>query len=150
MRITLDTTVIVKALVKPRRLKDDKILKEQTRLHELAFSILSSVQEGKTQMCIPSIAIVETASVVSRLTGSDKLGKEAADFVTGLAHSIVYDVEMLDDSVEIAVNTKASGFDVVFIACSRLTNSTLITDDIGMHRAALSAGISSKLLREMK
>src|SRR3989338_3646428 len=127
MLITLDTTVLVKALVEPRREK-----------------------KGKNQLCIPSVAIVETASVVSRLTGSEELGKEAADFVTELAHSIIYDVELLDKAVAIATNTKASVFDVIFLACSKLTNSMLITDDAGMHKAAASAGVESKLLREMQ
>ena len=62
---------------------------------------------------------------------------------------IIYDIELLEEAVDIATKTKASGFDVIFIACSKLTNSTLITDDLGMHRAATSFGIDSKLLREM-
>lgn len=149
MRVTLDTTVIVKALVEPRRAKDDSILKEQTRLHKLALSFVTNIQEGKDHLYIPSIALVETASVISRLTGSENLGKDSADFVIGLAHSILYDVELLDVAVAIATHTKASGFDVIFLACCKLTNSTLVTDDIRMHRAARSVGIPSQLLREL-
>ncbi len=145
----IDTTVLVKALVEPRRAKDDKILEEQLRLHKIAFSIVADIQKGKNKLCVPSIAIIETAAVVSRLTGSREIGKESADFVTGLSDSIIYDIELLDEAVEIATKTKASGFDVVFLACSRLTKSTLITDDIGMYEVAISIGIPSKLLRRM-
>ena len=92
MRLVLDTTVLVKALVEPRRAKDDKILKEQSRLHKIAFSIVSDIQNGKNKLCVPSIAIVETAAVVSRLTGSREIGRESADFVTGLSDTIVDDI----------------------------------------------------------
>jgi predicted nucleic acid-binding protein len=45
-------------------------------------------------------------------------------------NSRVYsDVYLLERSIEIGVRTKASGFDVVFMACAEETGSMLITDD---------------------
>ena len=44
---------------------------------------------------------------------------------------------------------RISGFDSIFIACAKITDSTLFTDDKKMYEAALKVGVKAKLLRDM-
>ncbi|ODS42860.1 MAG: hypothetical protein MSIBF_06220 [Candidatus Altiarchaeales archaeon IMC4] len=147
--VTLDTTVLAKGIIPPRRRKNDPIYAEQFRLYTVAKSIIREVETGLAVMNIPSVAIVEIAAVGARLTGKEGRGILASEYVRNYGH-ILHDVYLLDDAVRIAAKTKISGFDSVFIACARITDSTLITDDKGMYDAALKAGIRAKLLRNIQ
>ena len=146
--LTLDTTALANALFPPRRRKNDSIYEEQFRLHTIAKSILSEIENKQSVMNVPSVAIVEIAAVGARLTGKDERGLQASDYVREHGN-IIYDVDFLDESVIIAAKTKISGFDSIFIACAKIANSTLITDDRKMHEAAIKVGVNSKLLRDM-
>jgi len=44
-------------------------------------------------------------------------------------YRIVYEDEIRDYTIEIALNTGSSGFDIYFIATAKPYNATLITDD---------------------
>ena len=149
MNITLDTTVLAKGLIPPRRRKKDIIYEEQLRLHTIAKSMIGEVERRESIMNIPSIAVVEIAAVGARLTGKEEKGIEVSDFVREFG-KIIYDSGFLDEAVNIASSTKISGFDSIFIACAQLTNSTLITDDRKMFDAAVKLGIDVKLLRDIK
>lgn len=146
--LTLDTTVLANAIFPPRRKKDDSIYKEQLRLHTIAKSIVGKVESKKSVMNIPSVAIVEIAAVGARLTGKYERGLQASDYVREHGN-IMYDIDFLDKSVDIAAETKVSGFDSIFIACAKISNSLLVTDDKKMHDAAVNAGVKSALLRDM-
>jgi len=148
MSLTLDTTVLAKAIVPPRRRKQDAIYKEQFRLYTIAKSITAKVESRQNIMNIPSVSIIEIAAVTARLTGKEERGIQASDYVKQHS-SIIYDLYLLEEAVRIAASTKISGFDSVFIACAKITESALITDDKKMHEAAVKAGIKAKLLRDM-
>lgn len=145
--ITLDTTVIVRGLVPPRRTKKDELYEIHHRLHKKARNILGKVEKGELVNHSPVIALVETAAVISRLTNSRIATEMALSFLE--AHTKFYsDVYLLDKAIELGIKTKASGFDVIFIACAQVTGSTLITDDKKMYNKALMAGIPAEILRE--
>ena len=148
MNVTLDTTVLAKGLIPPMRRKKDVLYEEQSRLHVIAKSIISKVESKESVMHIPSVAVVEIAAIGARLTGKEEKGIEVSDFVENHG-KIVYDIDLMSEAVRIAAKTKISGFDSIFIACAKTTNSMLITDDKKMHEAADRVGVSSKLLREM-
>lgn len=149
MRQTIDSSVIIKGMLKPRRKKQDEILKEQIRLHNIASSIMDKVNSGETQLIIPNVAIVEVASVASRLTGTKDIGLNTANFVKGVA-TIVNEADILSECIDIAADTKLSGFDNLFITCAKVNDSLLITDDRKMFNAAVKVGIDAKLLRDIK
>lgn len=149
MNKTLDTTAIIKGILEPRRKKKDAIFEEQMRIYRIASSIMDDIYGGKDELFIPTISVVEIAAVTSRLTGDKNTGSETAAFIRSIS-SIVNEAVILDDAVSIAAETKISGFDSIFIACAKATNSILVTDDKKMHEAALKAGVSSRLLREME
>jgi predicted nucleic acid-binding protein len=146
--ITLDTTVLAKGIIPPIRRKKDSVYEEQFRLHTIAKSIIREVENMQTVMNIPSIAIIEITAVGARLTGKDERGIQASDYVREHGN-IVYDFYLLEEAVRIAAKTRISGFDSIFIACAKITDSTLFTDDKGMYEAALKVGVKVKLLRDM-
>lgn len=146
--ITLDTTVLAKAIIPPRRRKQDSIYQEQLRLHAIAKSITSKVESKQDIMNIPSVAIIEIAAVAARLTGKEERGIQASNYIKEHGN-IVYDVFIIEEAIRIAAQTKISGFDSLFIACAKLSDSILITDDKRMYDAAINIGINAKLLRSL-
>lgn len=144
--VTLDTTVLVKGIIPPRRRKEDTLYEEQFRLYSVAKSIISEVENENTVMYIPSVALIEIAAVAARLTGKYERGILLSDYVK--CHgNVIYDVHLLEDAIKIAARTKISGMDTIFITCAMLTGSALITDDKKMYDAALEVGLNAKLLR---
>ena len=146
---TLDTTILAKGIFPPRRRKRDQIYEEQFKLHTIAKSVIKRVEDKEFIMNVPSIGIIEIAAVGARLTGKEQRGTEASGYVKEHGN-IIYDTDFLDEAVKIASKTKISGFDSVFIACAKITDSVLITDDKKMHDAALKIGIEAKFLRDMR
>lgn len=149
MNYTIDSSVLIKGLVKPLRKKQDLILEEQVRIYNIATSIMDKIYHNEISLIIPTVAIVEVACVSSRLTGMKSVGIKTATFVKSLAAQIIDEKEILHECIDIAATTKSSGFDSVFITCAKITNTPLITDDKGMYRAAQGIGIKAKLLRDM-
>lgn len=126
---TFDTSFIVKGLVIPRRRKKDHILNEQLKKHQIAKGYLDRVSKGKVVMYIPSLALVETAVVVARLTNSREEAEKAVLYLRENSSEIFYDVDILDDAISLGVEAKARSFDVMFLAVAKFTNSLLLTDD---------------------
>ena len=146
--ITLDTTVLARGILPPRRRKKDAIYENEFRLHVIAKSILSKVESKESIMNAPSAAIVEIAAVGARLTGKEERGIQASEYVKRHGN-IIYDISLISEAVKVASQTKISGFDAIFITCAKVTDSILITDDKNMYGAAINIGIKAKLLRDM-
>lgn len=108
--------------------------------------ILLKIESGEYLNHLPIIALIETACVVSRL--SDEVRADLAlDFLS--RNSRLYsDGYLLEMSIEIGLKTKASGFDVLFMACAEKTNSKLITDDRKMWDRANDYGLEVIFLRD--
>jgi len=146
-RVTTDTTVLVRGLVPPRRKRHDVIFEEYVRLHTRASEVLRRIEQGEYQNHIPLLALIETACVVSRLTNDPESASLSVSFVS--SHAKLYDTaDLLERSIEIGIASKASGFDVIFMACADVTGSQLITDDRKMYERARESGIDTTLLRE--
>jgi predicted nucleic acid-binding protein len=146
-RVTTDTTVLVRGLVPPRRKRHDLIFEEYIRLHTSASEVLRRIEQGEYQNHIPLLALIETACVVSRLTNDPESASLSVSFVS--SHAKLYDTaDLLERSIEIGITSKASGFDVIFMACADVTGSQLITDDRKMYERARESGIDTTLLRE--
>jgi len=147
INITCDTTVIVKGFVPPKRRKHDEIYQEQLRLHNKAKEILRKVEFGEYELHIPLIAFVEIACVISRLTNDEESVKLAISFLGQYAHAYP-DMILFDKAIKIGMKTKASGFDVLFLACAEFTNSILITDDRKQYEKAKGYGLKAEFLRD--
>ncbi|PKP57855.1 MAG: hypothetical protein CVT89_03790 [Candidatus Altiarchaeales archaeon HGW-Altiarchaeales-2] len=147
--VTLDTTVLIKGIIPPGRIKKDSIYEEQFKLHITARSIIHKIEINESVMNVTSTALIEVAAVAARLTGKEDRGILASDYVRKHGN-VVGDIYLPDESISIAAKTKISGFDSVFIACAKITASTLITDDKQMYEAAVKIGINAQLLRDIK
>jgi predicted nucleic acid-binding protein len=148
-KVTTDTTVLVRGLVLPRRKRQDAISDEYIRIHTSASNVLRRIETGEYQNHIPLLALIETACVVSRLTNDPESALLTVSFVS--SHAKMYDTaDLLERSIEIGIETKASGFDVIFMACADVTGSLLITDDRKMYERSREAGIDTTLLRDWK
>src|SRR3989338_9605239 len=117
--ITLDTTVLARGILPPRRRKKDAIYENEFRLHVIAKSILSKVESKESIMNAPSAAIVEIAAVGARLTGKEERGIQASEYVKRHGN-IIYDISLISEAVKVASQTKISGFDAIFITCAKV------------------------------
>lgn len=144
-----DANVIVKGLVEPRRKKEDELFEREMRLHKKAKEYLLGVEAGQIEMMIPSIALIEVACVVSRLTGDDELARDAVNFLLWGARKIFFDSETLDAAINTGIKTKASGFDTVYLVVLEMADAVLITDDLKLHNLAKRMELKSELLREI-
>jgi len=146
--VTTDTTVLVKGMIPPRRRIKDELYEEYLNLHRKAKEILLKIEKGVYKNHIPLIALIETACVVARMTNDDESAKLALSFVS--QNSNLYsDAYLLERSIDIGVETKASGFDVIFMACADVTDSVLMTDDRKMYEKANDYGLEVMFLREV-
>ncbi|WP_456423439.1 type II toxin-antitoxin system VapC family toxin [Thermococcus sp.] len=144
--LVLDTSVFVKGFVPPKRKKRDEVYYSRLALHRKAKSILDEVTMGKVLLHEPVVMLVETASVVSRLSNNPTLSRLAVSFIT--EHSLLYsDVYLLETAIDLGITTKASGFDVLFLACAKRAGAKLITDDKKRYEEAVKTGIRAELLR---
>ena len=149
-KLTIDSSVLIKALVPPKRRKQDGIYSTQKQLHTNALKIFEDVVRKKISMSIPSAVLIEVGAVVSRLTNNETDAKEAVEKVRLHASQILFDHEILELTISTAIKTKASGFDNLILSCAISTNSAIITDDSKLHEIAIEYGLKSYLLRELQ
>ena len=142
--VVLDSTVIINALIEPRRKKVDSIKKEQARLHKIATDIVNG-----SRFIVPTACLFEVACVCARMTGKEEIGIRAANYVNSIASEVVSEAMIKDTCIRIAAAVKSSGFDSLFIACAKSSDAELITDDRKMFEAAINFGVRTKLLRNM-
>jgi predicted nucleic acid-binding protein len=146
-KVTVDTLVIVKGLVPPRRRKRDQLFESQRELHLRCREILLKTESGEYINHIPLLALIETACVVSRL--SDDMRADLALTFLRQNSKFYGDAYLMERAIEIGMKTKASGFDVIFMACAEETGSMLITDDRKMHERANYYGLDAIFLRDL-
>jgi predicted nucleic acid-binding protein len=119
-KFTIDSNVIIKALVPPLRRKDDDIYHQQMNLHTTSVKILEKIITEKIVMYIPSVVLIEVGAVVSRITNNKKDAMEAVEKVRLYSSKILFDYDILENTISTAIDTKASGFDNI-INCFNLS-----------------------------
>jgi predicted nucleic acid-binding protein len=149
VRYTIDTSFAVKGMVPPRRQKLDDILEKQQKMHKLARSYLDKVRDKHAEMYIPAVALIETAIVISRITNNEKDSRKGISFLRRNAVHMFYEHEILEEAISFGIESKASGYDTIFLTIAMITQSELLTDDSLQHKIALRRGIVSHLLRDM-
>jgi len=146
IKVTTDTSVLISGLVPPRRRIKDQLFSEQHDLYMRANEIMGKIASKEYSNHVPLVTMIEVAAVVSRLTNDAKSVTLALSFVS--ENSRLYpDVYLLEKAIEIGQETKASGFDVLFMACSEVSGSKLLTDDRKMYEKAVEYGLNASFLR---
>ncbi|RLF22801.1 MAG: hypothetical protein DRN15_08130, partial [Thermoprotei archaeon] len=64
-------------------------------------------------------------------------------------YQVIYEEEIRDSAVDLALETGASGFDTYFMTIAKLYNATLITDDEPMAIYAERIGVDTILVRRV-
>ena len=143
-KFTVDTNIIIKAFFKPKNIPSH-IIERELETHEKCRLILSKITSF--DVYVPYPIVIETASVIKRLTGNEKIAKE---FATGIENSftIIEEAEIKEIALDIACKTGASGLDTYFLAVAKMFGTLLISDDEKMVKHAETLGIPSVLVRE--
>ncbi len=148
-KVVLDTSVIVKAILKPGRWLPRDIYEREIKTHEKLRLLIRLLKEKQIKMLLPFVALVEVAGVLTRLT-SRSLAREVVESLrTTENYQVIYEEKIGDSAIYLALETGASGFDNYFMTIAKLYNATLITDDEPMAIYAERIGIDTILVRRI-
>jgi len=143
--VVLDTSVRVKSIFKPHKSLQALDYSRELETHEKCSTIVRLIEEHDVAVYIPSVCIIEAASVTKRFGGRAMAIKVSKGLIR--SYGLVGEDALFDIAWDVAVDTGCSGFDSYFIALARLKDAALITDDLGMHRHAQDSGADSILVR---
>ena len=148
-KVVLDTSVIVKAVLKPSRWLPKNIYEREVETHEKSRLLIRLVKQKRIEVFIPFVALVEVAGVLTRLASSSLAREVVESLKTSENYHIVYEEEIRDHAIKIALEVGSSGFDTYFIAVAKKFNAMLITDDEPMAIYAKHLSIDTILIRRI-
>ncbi len=128
-KVVLDTSVIVKAILKPGRWLPRDVYERELETHRKSRLLIRLLREKGVEVFIPFAALVEVASVLARLASSSLAREVVESLKTSENYHVVYEEEIRDYAIRIALEVCSSGFDTYFIAVAKMLNAVLITDD---------------------
>ena len=145
--VVLDTTVIVKSILKPPKHLPPHIYRREVETRRKIHALLEILESQGYTVYFPRAGIIEVAAVLKRggLSGQAIIGlvKSMEETFIIVGEDIVY-----SKAFEIALERAPSGFDTYFIALATATSSMLITDDKPMASHAKALGIKTILMRD--
>ena len=145
--VVLDSSVIVKSILKPGRWLPEEVYRRELEIHHKARALVKALKSSDTVVLIPYPVIVEVAAVISRLASRELAGKVVESLKTTKNYTIVYEEEYRDKALKAALQTGSSGFDAYIIGLAWDRDALLITDDEPMSRHAETLGVKVVLLR---
>jgi len=145
--VVLDTSVIVKSLVRPSPNLLNKVYRREVETHEKCRDVILEIERLRLETLIPFAGLVEVASVLNRLLNEDFARRIVSSL--SVTYKIVREDEFGDYALEVAFREAPSGFDTYFIALARKEGSTLITDDEPMAIHAERLKIDSISVRSL-
>ncbi|ACX72795.1 PilT protein domain protein [Methanocaldococcus vulcanius M7] len=146
IKVVLDTSVIVKSILLPRKSLPKDIYDREIKTHNKCKQLIKFLNNEGINVYLPKVALVEVASVLKR-HGYPKIALQVIESLSN-SYNFVSENEIFEHSIDIALKTGASGFDCYFIATSSMLNAILITDDEKMNKHANSIGLKSILIIE--
>jgi len=147
-RVVLDTSAIVKAVLKPGRWLPGSVYERELETHRKPRLLIRLLSEKGVELPIPFAALVEVAGVLTRLASRNLAMEVAEPLKTTRGYRIIYEEEIRDHATEIALSTGSSGFDTYSIAIAKPYNATPITDDEPMPIQAERVGANTVLVRK--
>lgn len=143
----LDTTVIVKGLLKPYQKLPAEIYERELETHRKCKFILNRLEQETFEVYIPLVCVVEVAAVFKRLTGKEKLALGVSLKIKEI-YFMVGEEKFFDEAWKNAAKTGSSGFDSYFLALAKIMDATLITDDENMAEKGSMTNIKTILVRK--
>ena len=147
--VVLDSSVIVKAVLKPGRWLPREVYEREVNTHIKAKALIKLLDKYGVRVLIPYPVVVEVAAVIARLAGRELAERVVESLKATRQYTIIYEEEHRDKALEVALATGSSGFDAYVIALAKSRNALLITDDEAMSIHASNLGVRSVLLRSV-
>ncbi len=145
--VVLDSSVIVKSVLKPGRWLPSEIYRRELETHYKARALIKILKSQQIRVLIPYPVLVEVVAVIARLANRELATKVLESIKTTKNYIIVYEEEYRDRALRVAFETGSSGFDAYIIALAWSRNALLITDDETMSKHAKTLGVNVILLR---
>ncbi|WXG41518.1 MAG: type II toxin-antitoxin system VapC family toxin [Candidatus Freyarchaeum deiterrae] len=146
-RFVLDTTVIVKGLLKPYQRLPAEIYDRELETHHKCKFILDRFEKEAFEIYIPLVCVVEVAAVFKRLTGKEELALSVSSKIREI-YFMVSEEKFFDEAWKTAAKTGSSGFDSYFLALAKIMDATLITDDENMSEKGSITNTKTILVRK--
>ena len=147
--VVLDSSVIVKSILKPGHWLSMEVYKRELETHHKARTLVKTLKSTDIIVLIPYPVIVEVAAVISRLASKELAEKVVESLKTTKNYTIVYEEEYRDKALKVALETGSSGFDAYIIGLAWSRDAFLITDDESMSKHAETLGVKVVLLRNI-
>jgi len=131
--LVVDTSALVDAVIP---------VKGKERRNELARRAISSAESVGVPLVMPRLGIVETISLIKRLTGKD----EAVSLIEEYLSSRILQVSedwIFEGAKDIARKIHPRAADAYFISTARKFNAILISSDKDMVRRARKLGVEA-------
>ena len=145
--VVLDSSVIVKSILRPGRWLPGEVYRRELETHHKAKALVKALKSSSITVLIPYPVIVEIAAVLSRLAGRELAEKVVESLRTTKNYAVVYEEEYRDSALKVALETGSSGFDAYIIGLAWSRDALLVTDDESMSRHAGTLGVKVVLLR---
>ena len=145
--VVLDSSIIVKSILKPGRWLPEEVYKRELETHYKARTLVKTLKSSNITALIPYPVIVEVGAVIARLASRELAEKVVESLRTTKNYTVVYEEEYRDKALKVALLTGSSGFDAYIIGLAWNRDALLITDDEPMSRHAEALGVKVVLLR---
>ena len=146
--VVLDSSVIIKSILKPGRWLPKEVYKRELETHFKARTLVKTLKSSDITVLIPYPVIVEVGAVIARLASRELAERVVESLRTTKNYIVVYEEEYRDKALKVALLTGSSGFDAYVIGLAWNRNALLITDDKPMSRHAETLGVKVFLLRD--
>jgi len=147
--VVLDSSVIVKAIIRPGRWLPVEVYRREAETHKKARRVIELLKQRKRIVIFPFPVLVEVAAVLSRLV-SRELAERTVESLRSTRNYIVVDEkDVREEAINVAIETGSSGFDAYILATALKYNALLITDDEQMSTHAKKEKLECILLRSI-
>ncbi len=147
--VVLDSSVIVKAIVRPGRWLPTEVYRREAETHVKARRVIELLKKRNRTVVFPFPVLVEVAAVVSRLLSKELAERTVESLRTTTNYIVVDERDVREEAIKVAIRTGSSGFDAYILATALKYNAILITDDEPMSIHAKKEKLECILLRSI-
>ena len=144
--IVLDTTVIIKSLLKPAKHLPRNIYDRELSTHKKCRTIMRLLKKKRYLVYFPRAGLVEVATVLRRNGLSQDMANNILNTIERTLIIVNEDL-LFNKAVEVALREAPSGFDTYFIALALKVKALLLTDDEPMAIHARNLNVRTILVR---
>ncbi len=103
--VVLDSSVLIKSILKPGRWLPEEVYRRELETHHKARALVKTLRASYTIVLIPYPVIVEVAAVISRLASRELAEKVVESPKTTRKYTIVHEEEYRDKALKVAIQT---------------------------------------------